>query len=74
MCLLKEQNKELKRQLDRSDQGEQSQLGNHTHNQEKFATVRTQTQQASRQIERTHTGDDDDDPKGHPFTDEIMEA
>ena len=37
-------------------------------------TTQTQTHQASRWTEQPYSADDDEDPKGHPFTDEIMEA
>ena len=36
--------------------------------------TRTQTHQASRRTKQPYSADDDEDPKGHPFTDEIMEA
>ena len=71
----RKKNEDLKRGLDAFERREQSRSSDHTYNQEKSATVQTHTQQACwQQTKRTHIVDDDDDPKGHPFIDEIMEA
>jgi len=68
VLLLKEKNKELKQQLDGTEREDQSRLGDHTYNKEKTTTTQTQTHQSSR------ADPHDKDPKGHPSTDEIMEA
>jgi len=57
--LRKEQNEELRRMLTKSACKQQSPPSEHTQNQEKTITVRTQTHQ------RTLVIEEEDDPKGH---------
>lgn len=49
MCFLKQQNEELRKQLVGYEHQEQSHSNEPTQNQQKKVTVRTHTQQASRQ-------------------------
>jgi len=73
--LLKEKNEALRRQLNKSPHGQQFPSSEHTQSPEKTVTVQTQTQYASRpHTKRTHVIEDDNEPKGHPFTNEVMDA
>jgi len=75
VSILIEKNEELRCRLTGSERREQSCSNELTQNHEKTNIVQAHTQQVSKQhTEQTQIIEEEDDPKGHPFTDEIMEV